>query len=165
MIIASTPANLRNQRSSSIRHSWNHFDLDWKHQRGVGRERKISLFRKIIHGSGERDPVEKHHWYENEYRLWLSTDSHLCQCVPFNLSAWCNGLQRSSASEGFRIAVEEEKMRGREEGEEKEEKMYAESRASSTWNALHDHRVRKAQINYIMARLKRMLFNHRPEPP
>lgn len=43
---------------------------------------------KIIDGSWEHDPVERWHWYENEYRLWPSTDSHLCRCVPFNLSAW-----------------------------------------------------------------------------
>lgn len=55
-------------------------------------KKKISLLAKIIDGSRKRDPFEKRHWYENEYRLWPSTDSHLCQRAPFNLSTRRNGV-------------------------------------------------------------------------
>lgn len=141
-------------------------------------KKKISLLAKIIDGSRKRDPFEKRHWYENEYRLWPSTDSHLCQRAPFNLSTRRNGVPPPPGGFGGwrcrKRGGEERRRRKRERGKKKERKkrrrekkkgIHAESGASSTWNALHDHRVRKAQINYIMARLKRMLFNHRPEPP
>lgn len=136
-------------------------------------KRKIPLFRKIIDGSRGVAPIQSESTIDTKTSIdfdrppALTFASAFLLIYPRGATFLClRGLSDSNGRE----RKKKKRAKGRQgekraEEKRRKEEIHAESRASSTWNALHDHRVRKAQINYIMARLKRMLFNHRPEPP
>lgn len=91
----------------------------WKKKR----KKPPPFLAKIIDGvRRKRDPFEKRHWYENEYRLWpspptLTFASALLLIYPRGVTV-C-----SSASGGlWRMAVQKKGRRGKEEKEERGER-------------------------------------------
>ena len=135
-------------------------------------KRKIHLFRKIIDGSRGVAPIQSESTIDTKTSIdfdrppALTFASAFLLIYPRGATFLClRGLSDSNGRERKKKRAKGRQGKKRAEEKRRKEEIHAESRASSTWNALHDHRVRKAQINYIMARLKRMLFNHRPEPP